>query len=103
MIKPFHKHFSQMEKQSDLKNFLHAIDCALEEVSRRVESGLSCPCMSVQASPKLKVKLNVNAATSFEPMELVKFVKSLAQSSLTEFDKFEFVSARAQLTAFYRS
>jgi hypothetical protein len=36
-------------------------------------------------------------------MELVNFVKSLAQSSLTEFDRLEFVSAFAQLSAFYRS
>ncbi|XP_024632967.1 uncharacterized protein [Medicago truncatula] len=76
MIKPFHKHFSQMEKQSDLKHFRHAVDCALEEASRHVEFGLSCPCMPGQALPKL----NANDATSFEPTELVNFVKSLAQS-----------------------
>jgi len=103
MIKPFHKHFTEMEKQNDLKIFRHAVDCALEEASRRVEFGLSCPCMPGQASPKLKTILNANAATSLEPMELVNFVKSLAQSSLTEFDRLEFVSARAQLSAFYRS
>jgi len=103
MIKPFHKHFTEMEKQNDLENFRHVVDCALEEASRRVEFGLSCPCMPGEASPKLKTQLIATVAASFEPMELVNFVKSLARSPLTEFDRLEFVSARAQLSAFCRS
>ncbi|GAU26740.1 hypothetical protein TSUD_317380 [Trifolium subterraneum] len=103
MIKPFHKHFSEMEKQSDLEDFRHAVDCALEEASRRVESGMSCPCTPGEVSSKLKKQVIVNAASSFEPMELVNFVKSLAQSPFIEFDRLDFVSARAQLSAFYRS
>jgi len=92
-----------MEKHNDLENFRHAVDCALEETSRRVEFGLSCPCMPGEASPKLETQLTANAAASFQPMELVNFVKLLAQSPLTEFDRLEFVSSRAQLSAFYRS
>jgi len=103
MIKPFNKHFTEMEKQNDLEIFRHAVDCALEEASRRVEFGLSCPCMPGEASPKLKTQLIANAAASFEPLELVNFVKSLAQSPLAEFDRLEFVNAHAQLSAFYCS
>ncbi|KAK2401298.1 Tudor/PWWP/MBT superfamily protein [Trifolium repens] len=103
MIKPFHKHFSEMEKQSDLENFRHAVDCALEEASRRVESGLSCPCMPGEVSSKLKTQVIANAATSFEPTKLLNFVKSLAQSPFIESDRLDFVSARAQLSAFYHS
>ncbi|KEH42283.1 putative non-specific serine/threonine protein kinase [Medicago truncatula] len=103
MIKPFHKHFSEMEKQSDMENFRHAVDCALEEASRRVEFVLSCPCMPGETYPELKTKVIANNAASFEPMELVNFVKSLAQSPLTEFDRLDFVSACARLSAFYRS
>ena len=103
MIKPFHKHFSQKEKQNDLEIFRHVVDCALEEVSRRVEFGLSWPCMPGEASPKLKTQFTANAAASFEPMEIVNFVKSLSQSPLTEFDRLDFVSSHAQLSAFYRS
>ncbi|CAJ2656615.1 unnamed protein product [Trifolium pratense] len=102
MIKPFHKHFSEMEKQSDLEIFRHAVDCALEEASRRVESGLSCRTPG-EVSSKLKTQVIANAASSFEPTELVNFVKSLAQSPFIEFDRLDFVSARAQLSAFYHS
>jgi hypothetical protein len=59
--------------------------------------------MTGEAFPKLETQLTTNAAPSFEPMQLVNFVKSLAQSPLTEFDRLEFVSSRAQLSAFYRS
>ncbi|WJX18213.1 hypothetical protein P8452_08037 [Trifolium repens] len=103
MIKAFHKHFSEMEKQSDLENFRHAVDCALEEASRRVESGLSCPCTPGEVSSKLKTQVIANAATSFEPTKLLNFVKSLAQSPFIESDRLDFVSARAQLSAFYHS
>ncbi|TKY52888.1 putative oxidoreductase GLYR1 [Spatholobus suberectus] len=120
MIKPFQMHFSQMVKQSNLKNFHHAVNCALEEVSRRVEFGLSCPCMPENVLSKLKTQVISNAginnqlsrrnggdrfinAMSFEPIKLVNFVKSLAQLPLVESDRLDFVIARAQLLAFYRS
>ncbi|KAK7345602.1 hypothetical protein VNO77_16208 [Canavalia gladiata] len=119
MIKPFQVNFSQMEKQTNLENFHHAVDRALDEVSRRVEFGLSCPCMPEEMFLKLKTQVISNAgirkqssirnggdrfinATSFEPMKLVNFVKSLAQTPLVE-DRLNFVIARAQLLAFYRS
>lgn len=120
MIKPFQMHFSQMVKQSNLENFHHAVDCALEEIARRVEFGLSCPCMPEEVFSKLKTQVTYNAgiqkqssrrnggdrfinAMSFEPVKLVNFVKSLAQSPLFESDRLNFVTARAQLLAFYRS
>ncbi|XP_058747907.1 PWWP domain-containing protein 5-like isoform X2 [Vicia villosa] len=120
MIKPFHKHFSEFEKQSDLEIFRHAVDCAVEEVSRRVEFGLCCPCVPEEVFSKLKTEVTANAetldqssrrnggdgfigATSFEPAECVGIVKSLAQSPLTEFDRLDFASARAQVSAFNRS
>ncbi|CAL5189696.1 unnamed protein product [Lathyrus oleraceus] len=118
MIKPFHKHFSEFEKQSDSEIFRHAVDCAVEEVSRRVEYDLYCPCVP-EVFSKLKTQVDANAetldqssrigrdrfigATSFEPAECVGLVKSLAQSPLTEFDRLDVASARAQVSAFNRS
>ena len=119
-IKPFQMHFSQMVKQSNLEGFHHAVDCALDEVSRRVEFSLSCPCMPKEVFSKLKSQVITNAgicgqarrrnggdrftnATSFESMKLVNFIKSLARSSLTESDRLDFVIARAQLLAYNRS
>ncbi|KAG4996145.1 hypothetical protein JHK85_027584 [Glycine max] len=120
MIKPFQMHFSQMNKQSNSENFHHAVDCALDEVSRRVEFGLSCPCMPGDVISKIKTQVISNAGInnqlcrrnggdrimnpmSFEPMKLVNFVKSLAQSPLVESDRLDFVIARSQLSAFYCS
>lgn len=119
-IKPFQMHFSQMEKQSNLENFHYAVDCALSEVSRRVEFGLSCPCMSGEVFTKLKTQLVTNAgiqkharrrhggdrflnAVTFEPINLVNFVKLLAQSPLIESDRLDLAIARAQLSAFHHS
>ncbi|OIW01623.1 hypothetical protein TanjilG_22667 [Lupinus angustifolius] len=119
-IKPFQMHFSQMVKQSSLESFHHAVGCALDEVSRRVEFGLSCPCISEDVFSKVKTQVTINAgiqkessrrnggdrfinAMSFEPKNLFNYVKSLAQSPLVESDRLDFAIVRAQLSAFYRS
>ncbi|KAL2323292.1 hypothetical protein Fmac_027671 [Flemingia macrophylla] len=120
MIKPFQMHFSQMEKQSNLENFRFAVDCALDEVSRRVQFSLSCPCIPQNVFSKLKTQVISNAGvnnqlsgrnvggdrfmnvTSFEPLKLINFVKSLAESPLDESDRLDFVASSAQLLAFNR-
>ncbi|XP_010558277.1 PREDICTED: uncharacterized protein LOC104826984 [Tarenaya hassleriana] len=119
-IKPFHQHFSQLEKQSNLAEFRHAIDCALEEVSRRTEFGLACPCISEEVYNKIKTQNVINpgireessvreggdsisSASFFEPAKLVEYIKIIACTpsySLT--DKLHFTSHRAQLLAFHR-
>ncbi|KAK7355712.1 hypothetical protein VNO80_14972 [Phaseolus coccineus] len=120
MIKPFQAHFSQMEKQVNLENFHHAVNCALDEVSRRVEFGLCCPCIPDDVFFKLKTQVITNAginnqlsirkggdriinSMSLEPIKLVNYVKLLAQSPLAVSDRLDFVVAHAQLLAFYRS
>lgn len=118
-IKPFGPHFSQMEKQSTKEEFRYAVDCALEEVSRRVEFGLACSCISKEAYAKLNTQIIVNAgireessrryggdnylnATSLKPVELLEFMKTTAQLPYGGGDKLEFVMSQAQLSAFYR-
>lgn len=117
-IKPFHQHFSQMQEQSNSANFCDAIDCALEEVSRRVEFGLSCSCISEEAYNKLKTQNVINTgiredsrlryggdklsnAISFEPTKLVQYMRHLA--CFPDYDateKLQFVINRAQVLAF---
>ncbi|XAR69033.1 Non-specific serine/threonine protein kinase [Bertholletia excelsa] len=118
-IKPFRLHFSQMEKQSNSEAFCHAVDCALEEVSRRVECGLACSCLPKEVYDKIKGQIIVNAgireeltkrdgtdefssATTFMPGKFVQYMKALAQSPHVGTDRLGFVTARAQLLAFYR-
>ena len=117
-LKPFRAHFSQMEKQINLEAFHHAVDCALDEVARRVVFGLTCSCVSEEVRRKIKTQTIVNAgiqkkssrrdggdrylnASSFEPAELLNYMKILAQSSCDEVDRLEFVISQAQLSAFH--
>ncbi|PSR98197.1 Oxidoreductase [Actinidia chinensis var. chinensis] len=117
LIKPFRTHFSQMEKQSSTEAFRHAVDRALEEVSRRVEFGLACSCLTGEMHDKIKTQIIVNAgiheeasrrdggdeyssAASFMPVNTVQYLKALAQSPYSGVDRLEFAIARAQLLAF---
>ncbi|KAK4432425.1 hypothetical protein Salat_1004600 [Sesamum alatum] len=118
-IKPFRMHFSQMEKQSNADGFRHAVVCALNEVARRVEFGLSCPCLPRQVHDKLELQEvsnagireessrraggdNLSGAASFMPGELVQFVQSLAGCPQSKTDGLQFAVAKAQLLAFNR-
>jgi hypothetical protein len=118
-LKPFRTHFSHEEKQSNSETFQNAVDCALEEVSRRVEFGLACSCMPNDAYEDIKFQIVENAgihqessiregvdgsasASSFEPDNLIEYVKALAQFPSGGGDRLELVIAKAQLLAFYR-
>ncbi|XP_022767403.1 uncharacterized protein LOC111311873 [Durio zibethinus] len=119
-VKPFRRHFSHMEKQNNMEEFHHAVDCALDEVSRRVEFGLACSCISEEAYAQVKTQIIVNAgireessrrdggdrfssAASFDPFELVETIKALALlPSYGEVDRLQFTTSQAQLLAFHR-
>ncbi|GMI71269.1 hypothetical protein HRI_000796200 [Hibiscus trionum] len=118
-IKPFRSHFSRMEKQNNMEEFHHALDCALDEVSRRVEFGLACSCISEEAYSQIKTEIIVNAgiqeessrrdggdrfssASTFDPLELVKTMKTLALSPYSNVDRLQFTISQAQLLAFHR-
>ncbi|KAJ4898318.1 Tudor/PWWP/MBT superfamily protein [Raphanus sativus] len=120
-VKPFRHHFSQMAKQSSLPSFVDAVDFALEEVSRRIEFGLACSCISEEVYQRIKTQKIINpgiredysivqggdkvsSAELFEPAELVEYVKRLACSPSYDpsSDELQFVSQRARLLAFNR-
>ncbi|KAJ8753995.1 hypothetical protein K2173_001893 [Erythroxylum novogranatense] len=115
MIKPFRSHFSQMEKQSNTEDFSYAVECALDEVARRVEYGLACPCMPNYS--KIKTQSIINAgvreeysrkdggdrfstADTFEPETFVEYVKAFGQLPLGGVERLELLSVEAQLLAF---
>ncbi|XP_022145593.1 uncharacterized protein LOC111015004 isoform X1 [Momordica charantia] len=119
MIKPFWEYFLELQKQSNLESFHQAIDCALEEFSRRVEFSLACSCLSEELYSELRTQTLTNAgirkkfskrvggdssltASSFDPMKLVNIVKEAALSPHGVIDKLELVCAQAQLLAFNR-
>ncbi|KAL6133350.1 hypothetical protein ACLB2K_065587 [Fragaria x ananassa] len=118
-IKPFLENFSQIEKQSNIEEFQNAVACALDEVSRRVEFGLACSCISKEVYAKLKTQTIINAgikeeatrrdggdssldAASFDPLKLIKFAKQAAKLPFGRAEKLELVTSRAQLSSFCR-
>ncbi|XP_021751599.1 uncharacterized protein LOC110717246 isoform X1 [Chenopodium quinoa] len=118
-LKPFAPNFSQMVKQTHTESFRHAVDCVLVETSRRVEFGLSCHCIVDDVYNQLKTQVVENdgireqsrireggdrfyTAASFEPGQLLHYVKDLAQGPHGDVDRLEHVVARAQTAAFYR-
>ncbi|KAF9676727.1 hypothetical protein SADUNF_Sadunf08G0033000 [Salix dunnii] len=119
LLKPFTSHFSQVEKQSNSEVFQNAVDCALEEVSRRVELGLACSCVPKDAYDEIKIQVVESAgirvgasardgvdkdtsADLFQPDKLVGYLKALAQSPASGANRLELVIAKSQLLAFYR-
>ncbi|KAM0045472.1 putative non-specific serine/threonine protein kinase [Helianthus debilis subsp. tardiflorus] len=118
-IKPFRKNFGKLEKQSNSKPFLHAVNCALDEVSRRVDFGLACSCLSKEVYDKVKSQVFVNAGikeeaskidggdrfstvSTFKPVKTVQFVQELAREHFDGVSRLEALSVRTQLLAFFR-
>ncbi|XP_068668214.1 uncharacterized protein [Aristolochia californica] len=119
-LRPFCTHFTQMEKQSTLAAFLNAVDCALEEISRRVEFGLACYCIPDEVYNRIKAQVMDNTGiregasvadsaygslnmTALEPDKLVQYIKDLAVLPSGGADRLELTVAKAQLLSFYRS
>ncbi|OMO71603.1 Tudor/PWWP/MBT superfamily protein [Corchorus capsularis] len=119
LLKPFRTHFSQIEKQSNSEAFQNAVDCALEEVSRRVQLGFACSCIPLDVYDKIKFQKVENtgvrqgssrrdgvdmlfSASSFQPDKLIDYMKELAESASGGADHLDLVIAKAQLLAFYR-
>nr|XP_043613580.1 uncharacterized protein LOC122585518 isoform X2 [Erigeron canadensis] len=118
-IKPFRKNFSKMEKQSNSKGFCHAVNCALDEASRRIDFGLACSCLSKEVYGKIKTQVFVNAGikseasridggdrfstvATFKPENIVRSVQDLAREHFDGYSKLEVMSVRTQLLAYYR-
>ncbi|XP_042506297.1 uncharacterized protein LOC122082662 [Macadamia integrifolia] len=119
-LKPFRTHFSQMEKQANLESLRKAVDCALDEITRRVALGLACFCTSEEVHAKNGSQMIGNpgirkessrregvdksfSVSSFEPEMLVEYIRTLALFPYGGVDRLELVIAQVQLLAVYRS
>ncbi|PWA88591.1 PWWP-like protein [Artemisia annua] len=118
VLKPFRANFSQIEKQTNLEAYKDAVECALEEVSRRVELGLACSCIPRDIYKKIECQVIENggvrqkatirhgldesaSVSSFEPDKLVDYVRLLAQFP-GEGDNMDIAIAKAQLSSYGR-
>ncbi|MED6132182.1 hypothetical protein PIB30_016821 [Stylosanthes scabra] len=118
-LKPFRTHFSNIAKQNSSESFQNAVDCALDEVRRRVELGLVCSCVPKDTYGKIKTQTVENAGiregvnltdgvddslnvSSFSPRKFLEYLKTLAELPTGGFDRFELSVAKGQLLSFYR-
>ncbi|KAI4384436.1 hypothetical protein MLD38_002594 [Melastoma candidum] len=119
LLKPFRSCFPSAVRQSSAEEFQTAVDCALEEVSRRVELGLACSCLPKDVVDEIKVQVIENVgirpdlctgkgvgkfadANFFNTYEFIRYLKALAQTPSSGADRLELVIAKAQLLALYR-
>ncbi|KAJ4970890.1 hypothetical protein NE237_003989 [Protea cynaroides] len=120
LLKPFRVHFSQMEKQTNVESFRTAVNCALDEIARRVELGLACSCTPQEVHSKIGSQMIKNSGiqeessrregvdksfsvSTFEPEMLVEYIRALALFPCGGVDRLEFVIAQMQLLVFNRS
>ncbi|MFS7994372.1 putative non-specific serine/threonine protein kinase [Helianthus anomalus] len=118
-LKPFREYFSQIERDMHSEDFDKAVHCALVEVSRRVELGLTCSCIPPDIYENIKCQIVENSGikqessriqsldksasvNSFEPDKLVDYVRLLATIPHGESDKMELTMAKAQLSSYGR-
>ncbi|CAL4893972.1 unnamed protein product [Urochloa decumbens] len=118
-LKPFVTNYSQMEKQSTSDAFVGSVNNALEELSRRILSGMSCSCLPEELADNgmsytvdnagLKDGVTCSAVNRpeilncFSPEKLLHYIKELALFPGQGGDLLELVIACSQLTSFYRS
>jgi len=118
-LKPFVSNYSHMEKQSSSDAFVGSVNNALEELSRRILSGMSCSCLPEELADNgmsytvdnagLKEGVTCSAVNRseiikcFSPENLLHYIKELALFPGQGGDLLELVIACSQLTSFYRS
>ena len=119
LLKPFRTHFSQIVKQSNSEVFHNAVDCAIDEFSRRVEVGLACSCIPKNDYEEIECQIVENTGirpessrregvdksstlSLLEPNAFLEYLKALAQFPSGGADHLDLVIAKAQLLAFSR-
>ncbi|KAF8006182.1 hypothetical protein BT93_K0479 [Corymbia citriodora subsp. variegata] len=117
LVKPLWEQFPLMETQSGSDKLRHAVDCALEELSRRVEYVLTCRCVPREVHTRFESQAEVNAAlvknssqqgaedsvmstASFTPQELVEYIKKWGVSPHGGHSRLLLSVAKSQLLAF---
>ncbi|XP_058067470.1 PWWP domain-containing protein 3-like isoform X2 [Magnolia sinica] len=118
-LKPFRKDFEQMSKQSNSKSFTNAVEEALNELGRCIESEMACSCVLEETRTGLTRPLAVNAGikegvtipeghigelsiTEFEPASFLVHLRDIARV-VSVIDLLELTVLRCRLSAFFRA
>ncbi|XP_010524870.1 PREDICTED: uncharacterized protein LOC104802799 [Tarenaya hassleriana] len=120
---PFEPHFAEKSQQMNSKNFVRAVEEAVDEASRRSALGLTCKCRNpynfrptsvhgyfavdvpdYEAQVVYSAEQIKNARDRFLPLETLSFVKQLALAPQECFsDDINFVKNRAAVSALRRA
>ncbi|KAK0588642.1 hypothetical protein LWI29_003589 [Acer saccharum] len=118
-LKPFEENFVELSKQSSSKNFVNAVQKALEEIGRLVELKMSCSCLSKESLDGLARPFAINSGIKqgvlvpdggiaklwnylFGPIECLTELKHVAQV-VSATNMFELTELKCWLSAFYRA
>ncbi|KAG9449922.1 hypothetical protein H6P81_009887 [Aristolochia fimbriata] len=116
-LRSFGKEFARLHKQSSSRSFVYAVEKALDEFGRCVESQMTCSC--VEARPKLVKPFTMNAGikegvtvpdgriaehsiTGFHPVEFLAGLKDVARS-VSVSNTLELTVLKSRLSAFYHA
>lgn len=105
-LKPFAEDFEKMSKQSTSKKFICAVEEALDEFGRLIESTLS---QSFNLSEKSQIRQGVlvpiydtSEIPQLQPVKIISLLRDIARKA-TFSCMFEFTVSRSWLSAFYRA
>ncbi|XP_065879210.1 PWWP domain-containing protein 3-like [Euphorbia lathyris] len=118
-LKPLDNNFLEMSNQSSSRNFVNAVENAMDEIGRLVDLKMTCSCVPKDNLIGFGRTLVVNAGIKegllipeggidkfssvlFEPTELLTELKEAAQVA-TATRMLEFTVLKSWLSAFYRS
>ncbi|CAL1391802.1 unnamed protein product [Linum trigynum] len=116
-LKPFHENFVEMANQSTSKNFVNAVEKALEEVGRSIDLSLTCSCVprdnlfgfgrSLAANAGVRDGLLVPEGgdfsdnTLFKPENVFHSIKYMSKG-VRFGNALELAIVKSSLSAFYR-
>lgn len=115
-LKPFAENFEKMSKQNTSRKLMHAVEEALNEIGRLVESKMSC-CISEENRGALARPLAVNAGIrqgvlvpefdlseipQLEPVKIIPLFRNIATNASFSC-MLELMVMKSWLSAFYRA
>ncbi|KAJ4729234.1 Serine/threonine-protein kinase ATM [Melia azedarach] len=117
-LKPFEKYFEKFSKLSSSKNFVNAVQKAVDEIGRLVELKMACSCVPKESLVGLARPLAANSGIKlgvlvpeggiaklwnylFGPAECLTLLKHVAQVASSN-NKLQLTELKGWLSAFYR-
>jgi len=120
---PYEPHYAEKSQQTNLRNFMNAVEESVDEASRRSALGLSCRCrnpynfraanvpgcmvvdvVDYEPAAIYSVSQIQKARDSFRPAETLSFIKQLAAApKIGESKSLDFIKHKATTLAYRRS